>query len=207
MKTVIVTLVSGVFVSLLTSSGIKKDIELFNQEAQQNEIFDDSENFEFQEDEYSNEISFEDVFGKLEENNILEIEDIKVYELEEELDLGFDVNDYLPSNFNPYKGMDSIEELEVEAKKVFAELFADIQQEILNVEDINVYEIEEEVNLDFDTKDYLPSDFNPYQGMNSKEELEVEARMAFTAVFGKTETAKKIIKIEDIFLFEMEETI
>ena len=32
---------------------------------------------------------------------------IELVELEEEVEFDFDTNDYLPNNFNPYKGMHS----------------------------------------------------------------------------------------------------
>ena len=175
MKTVLVTLVSGIFVSLLTASGAKEDIELLNQHEQP------TENFEFEEEIYNDDILFEDIFGKLEENKQVKIEDINVYEIEEEVTLDFDTKDYLPSDFNPYLGMNSKEEDEFEAKIAFETVFGkpEAAKEIIKIEDINVYEIEEELTLDFDKKNYLPTGFNPYLGMNSKEENEFETKIAF----------------------------
>ena len=70
------------------------------------------------------------------ESEEVKIEDIKVIELEEEVDL-FD-NNY----------------------------FAYADNSTLEVEDIQVYELEETVQLGFDTKQYLPEGFNPYEGMS-----------------------------------------
>jgi len=36
---------------------------------------------------------------------------------------------------------------------------------------VELIELEEEVELDFDTKDYLPENFNPYQGMDCKKNV------------------------------------
>lgn len=47
-------------------------------------------------------------------------------------------------------------------------VFEDIYSiaDAVKVEDINVVELEEEVNIDFDTKKYLPERFNANKGMN-----------------------------------------
>ena len=52
------------------------------------------------------------------------------------------------------------------------------------IKDIYVYEIEEEVIIDFDTKKYLPKGFNPLKGMynldwNTIELLEIEEEVEF----------------------------
>lgn len=65
----------------------------------------------------------------------------------------FNTKDYLPLNFDPYKGM-----------------FTDVSDAL----------IEEPVSFDFDTKDYLSDNFDPYQGMleyemvNANEDLQFE---------------------------------
>jgi len=205
MKTVLVTLVSGIFVCLLTSVGVKEDIEMLNDNYEQNEIFGDDEYSDLEE-EY-NDISFEDVFGKIETENSLETEDIKVYEIEEEINLGFDSKVYLPTGFNPYEGMNTVEELGFEAKTAFEAVFGTIEKEkILKIEDIKVYEIEEEINLGFNTQECIPTDFNPYEGMKTKEELNFETKIAFEAVFGAIEK-EEILKIEDIKVYEIEEEV
>lgn len=71
------------------------------------------------------------------------IASIELYELEEEVEIGFDTKKYLPENFDPYAGKDSIDWNSIE-----------------------LYELEEEVEIGFDTKKYLPKGFNPYKGMS-----------------------------------------
>lgn len=39
--------------------------------------------------------------------------------------------------------------------------------EPINIEEIYVYELEEEVSIDFDTKQYLPEGFNPLKGIHA----------------------------------------
>jgi len=63
---------------------------------------------------------------------------IELFEIEEEVNLGFNSKDYLPKGFNPLKGLHD-----------------------LDWSTIELFEIEEEVDLCFNTKDYLPGHFNP----------------------------------------------
>ncbi|TXG39239.1 hypothetical protein [Seonamhaeicola maritimus] len=208
MKTVLITLVSGICVALLTSTGIKKDIELFNHDYETNEFYGEDENFELIENYIElDDITLEDVFGNPEESTIVKIEDVVVYEIEEGVNLGFDTKDYLPTGFNPYSGEESKEELEVDSEIAFRAVFGDTKKENnIGIEDIIIHEIKEEINLGFNTKDYLPTDFNPYKGMDTKEELEMDSEIAFRAVFGNIEK-EKIVKVEDIIVYEIEETI
>ncbi len=83
------------------------------------------------------------LFTKVKDSNIvaLEVTDIKVIELEEEVELGFDTTDYLPENFNALKGKHN-----------------------LDWNTIELIEIEEEVELGFDTANYLPDNFNTLKG-------------------------------------------
>lgn len=53
--------------------------------------------------------------------------------------------------------------LELE-KELFG--FKNYTPEIVSIRSIQVYEPEEELDLDFDTRLYLPTNFNPYKGMN-----------------------------------------
>ena len=70
------------------------------------------------------------------------INDIYIYDVEEEVSFNFDTKKYLPEDFNPLKGMYD-----------------------LNWDEIELVEIDEEVFIEFDTKQYLPKDFNPLKGM------------------------------------------
>ena len=66
-----------------------------------------------------------------------DVSSIKFIEVEQQIELGFDTNDYLPEDFNPYK-------------------------EEVPVNGINFME-EETIDLGFETADYLPENFNPYR--------------------------------------------
>ncbi len=92
------------------------------------------------------ELSFEECtlathFTPVDEEPV-KIKDINVYELEEEVTIEFDTQQYLPMGFNPLKGLGD-----------------------LDWSTIELMEIEDEVTINFDTKQYLPKDFNPLKGL------------------------------------------
>jgi hypothetical protein len=70
------------------------------------------------------------------------INDIVIYEVEEEAVICFDTMQYLPKNFNALKGKNDINWSKIDL----------------------IDEPEEELTLDFNTKDYLPKNFNALQG-------------------------------------------
>ena len=70
-------------------------------------------------------------------SNEIDWNKLEILDLEEEVTLDFDTNEYLPANFNPLKGKFDLDWNKIE-----------------------LVELEEEVILDFDTKKYLPKDFN-----------------------------------------------
>jgi hypothetical protein len=70
------------------------------------------------------------------------IEDINVYEIEEEVFIGFDTKKYLPKGFNSLEGLYDLDWNKIE-----------------------LTELEEEIEIDFDTKQHLPKGFNPLKGM------------------------------------------
>ena len=72
----------------------------------------------------------------------LNVNDIHVVELEEEVEIDFDVTAHLPENFNALKGKNDIDWSSVE-----------------------LIELEEDIELGFNTKSHLPENFNPYKGM------------------------------------------
>jgi hypothetical protein len=74
-------------------------------------------------------------------SNEIDWNKLEILDLEEEVTLDFDTNDYLPENFNPLKGKFDLDWNKIE-----------------------LVELEEEVTLDFDTNDYLPENFNPLKG-------------------------------------------
>jgi len=71
----------------------------------------------------------------------IKINDIDLIEIEEEPELGFDTAQYLPEDFNPFLGMQTVHD------------------------DLGLIEVEENIDLGFNTKEYLPKGFNPYKGM------------------------------------------
>ncbi|MEA1785009.1 hypothetical protein U1E44_02800 [Arenibacter sp. GZD96] len=90
---------------------------------------------------------------------LLEPNDIKVIEVEEDIEFDFDVTSYLPEGFNPYKHMNvevkkhlTEEEEALLSKKEIEQLFAEgIQWEKeafqLSADDIHVIEVEEEIDV------------------------------------------------------------
>ena len=48
-----------------------------------------------------------------------------------------------------------------------SQVFKPVYNKAITIEDIKVYEIEEEIIIDFDVKQHLPKDFNPYQNVNN----------------------------------------
>ena len=85
----------------------------------------------------------QELFGTLTNDEEISIASIEVYDLEEEITIGFETKSYLPEDFDARAGMGDIDWNKIE-----------------------LFEVEEELNLGFDTKDYLPKNFNPYRGMD-----------------------------------------
>ncbi|GAA3649197.1 hypothetical protein [Flavivirga jejuensis] len=113
------------------------------------------------------------------EGHYLDISNIVVYEVEEEIELGFNTKDYLPENFNPLKGKGDIDwstievykieedvEINFDTKKYLPKNFNALKGKgDIDWSRIEVFEIEEDVEIGFDTKKYLPENFSPYKGM------------------------------------------
>lgn len=104
------------------------------------------------------------------------LEDLLFIEPEEEIVLGFDVNTYLPADFNPYGSysdkldLASIEFIEEDTTEVLGfdtaaylpigfDAYAGMEPDL---DKIVYLEEEEPVVLGFDTRDYLPENFNAY---------------------------------------------
>ena len=63
--------------------------------------------------------------------------------------------------------MDNFISSQIETLELEFELFGTPnKEEIVDIATIDVLELEEEVNFDFDTSEYLPLDFNANDGMN-----------------------------------------
>lgn len=76
--------------------------------------------------------------------------------------------------------------LEIEQFELEQTVFSDLLDTTLNVEDIEVVELEEDVEINFDTTDHLPEDFNALEGKNDIDwseiklvELEEEVEIGF----------------------------
>ncbi len=100
---------------------------------------------------------------------VFDINTVEYIEEEEEIDLGFDVADYLPDGFDPHKmyvDLNAIayveEELEIaDLSKYLPEGF-DAYAFPTDVHSINYIDENDSFTLDFDTKKHLPEGFNPY---------------------------------------------
>lgn len=118
----------------------------------------------------------------------VQIDDIQLYQVEEEVTINFDTRPYLPEGFNPFKGIgdlnwDTIQLFEVEEEVI---LGFDTKQYLpkgfnpfkgigdLNWDDIQLFEMNEEFDLGFDTKPYLPDYFNPYKGLGDLDWSKIE---------------------------------
>ena len=118
-------------------------------------------------------------------NENLDINDIEVFEIEEDVTLDFDTSMYLPENFNALEGKNdldwsTIELIEIEEEvelgfdttKYLPEGFNALKgKNDLDWSTIELIEIEEDIEIDFDVKAYLPVGFDPYKGMEKKEVL------------------------------------
>ena len=79
--------------------------------------------------------------------------------------------------------MDNFISLQIETLELELELFGTSNEEVISITSIDVYEVEEEVNFDFDTSEYLPMNFDAKEGMNLDwnqiELIEVEEDVEF----------------------------
>ncbi|GGD54442.1 hypothetical protein [Muriicola marianensis] len=101
----------------------------------------------------------------------LDVASILYEEDEEPIELGFDTREYLPENFNPYVtyvDFSAIPYIEGEEEEVFPGTLMALLPEGFNayaapVDVMNVSYIEEEdLDLGFDTSEWLPEGFDPY---------------------------------------------
>lgn len=87
-----------------------------------------------------------------------------------EIDLGFDVADYLPEDFNPYKmyvDLDAItyieEEIEISDLSQYLPEGFDAYAFPTDVQSINYIDENDSFTIDFDTKKHLPEGFDAYK--------------------------------------------
>ena len=100
---------------------------------------------------------------------LFDINSIAYIEDEAEIELGFDVADYLPEGFDPYKmyvDLNAIEfiEEEIEISDLSKHLPANFDAYAYpqDVQSINYIDENDSFTIDFDTKKHLPEGFNPY---------------------------------------------
>ena len=136
--------------------------------------------------------------GEDRNNAIAEIAAIKITELDEEVELGFDTANYLPKGFNGLKGMHDLDWSNIELVELDEEVAlgfdtADYLPEGFNAlkgkhdidwSTIELFELDENVELCIDTANYLPKDFNALKGKHdldwaSIEVVEIEDEIEF----------------------------
>lgn len=74
--------------------------------------------------------------------DVADLTKLEVVQVEEEIEINFDVYNYLPLGFNPLAGKNDV-----------------------NWDDLKLIEVEEDVELEFDPHLYLPNGFDPYEGI------------------------------------------
>ncbi len=118
----------------------------------------------------------------------VEVEDVYVYDIEEDVTFDFETKKYLPTDFNPLKGIgdldwNKIELIEIEEEvsigfEIKAYLPLDFNalkgMHDLNWDTIELVETEEEVTIGFDTKQYLPKEFNALKGIGDLDWSKIE---------------------------------
>lgn len=101
---------------------------------------------------------------------VFDINTIEYIEEEPEIDLGFDVADYLPEGFDPYKmyiDLNAItyieEEIEISDLSQYLPEGFDAYAFPMDVQSINYIDENDSFTVDFDTKKHLPKGFNAYK--------------------------------------------
>ncbi|MEP0134544.1 MAG: hypothetical protein ABJJ25_00085 [Eudoraea sp.] len=93
---------------------------------------------------------------------------------EEDFDLGFNTSEYLPEDFDPYKyyfDLNSISFVEdvfvyIDSEKNLPRHF-DVFANPSDFRNVSYIDPMDEVQLELDTEEYLPADFNPYARTSS----------------------------------------
>lgn len=100
---------------------------------------------------------------------VFDINTVEYIEEETEISLGFDVTDYLPEGFNPYKMYVDLNALEyIEEEMEVADLSKHLPKGFdayaysTDVQSVNYIDENDSFTIDFDTKKHLPAGFNPY---------------------------------------------
>ena len=91
---------------------------------------------------------------------------------EDAIDLGFDANDYLPEGFDPYVAYFNIHDIEfIEVEEDFyIDFDSCLSEGNVYAAAFNIHSLEfigdDDIELGFDTRPYLPEDFDPYTRSN-----------------------------------------
>lgn len=104
------------------------------------------------------------------EKEKFDINSISYIQEEDKIELGFDVADYLPEGFDPYKqyvdlnSIEFIEDTDVLNLDIAANLPEgfDAYANPKGIEGINYIDENDTIVLDFNAKEYLPTGFNAY---------------------------------------------
>ncbi len=104
------------------------------------------------------------------DREVFDVNSIEYVEEEIEVVLNFDVADYLPEDFDPYKmyvNLDAIEFVEEELESSSLEKHLPINFNPYaypqDAQSINYIDEDDEIQLNFAVKEYLPEGFNPYK--------------------------------------------
>ncbi|MGF1558665.1 MAG: hypothetical protein ACFCUL_06210 [Flavobacteriaceae bacterium] len=104
------------------------------------------------------------------EKEEFDINTVVFIEEEPKIELGFNTADWLPENFDPYKAyfdLNTIIYIEAEfvpKKKLARRLPKDFDpfSHPTNVMSMDYIDLNDEIELDFDSKEHLPEGFDPY---------------------------------------------
>ena len=207
MKTILLTFVAGLFISLITVPGLHSDLTGPSETSEIHNFADGS--FDWGAAELINldrelELLEFEIFETFDTAVTLMPDDIEVYEIEEEINIDFDTHRFLPTGFNPYEGMGTVDELDFEAQLTLSALIRTVETEApVEIEDLEIIEIEEEVVFDYDIQRYLPEGFDPYKEMTTDISFEYEIEQALKALV--TADKDEIVSIQEIIVFELEE--
>ncbi|CAZ95017.1 hypothetical protein Q4603_19665 [Zobellia galactanivorans] len=98
------------------------------------------------------------------------IQSIDYIDEDVDFELGFDTSDYLPEDFNAndiYVDLDAIAYIEEDANDTgdltkYLPVDFNAYAYPTHVEDFNYIDVNDEISLNFNTKEHLPEGFNPY---------------------------------------------
>ncbi len=115
------------------------------------------------------------------ENADLDLNEIVFIEEEPQIELGFDVAEYLPEGFDPHKlyvDLNAVEYIEEQEEINLGFNVADYlptnfdpYADPSDIEGVYYMEEEEQIQLGFDTTAYLPANFDPYVGKSEAQEV------------------------------------